>query len=147
MQTTDNGESSTSRYIPYFDKAAMFQLDAQENGERAYQLLLASKSQASACLDSIVSIRSIPKETIELIALQLLEKGWHVRIFSWLERVLHETPEYLSDCLIRITSSEYWRTIPVAASNEKLERKRILFSQRFESFFEDALRKFQRDER
>jgi hypothetical protein len=43
MQTTDNEESSSSRYIPYFDKAAMLQLDAQENGERAYRLLLASK--------------------------------------------------------------------------------------------------------
>jgi hypothetical protein len=147
MQTTDNEENSSSRYIPYFDKAAMLQLDAQENGERAYRLLLASKSQASACLDSIVSIRSIPKETIELIALQLLEKGWHVRIFSWLERVLHETPEYLSDCLIRIARSEYWRSTPVDASNEKFEKKRILFSQRFESFFEESRRKFERDQR
>lgn len=145
MPNTGNGDNTSPAYIPYFDKAAMLQLAAQENGQRAYQLLAASKSQASACLDSISTLQGIPKETIELIALQLLEKGWHVRIFGWLDRILNETPEHLSDCLIKIAKSEYWTPNADGVIEEKFDRKRALFSQRFESFFKDFLLKMERD--
>jgi hypothetical protein len=135
------GKNDNPAFIPYFDKEAMLRLSAEEDGQRAYRLLAASKSQAGACLDAIPSLEGMPRETIVKISLQLLEKGWLVRIFSWLNRIMNEVPGALCENVIAIMGHDYWSQDSDA--DEKFGRKRELFSQRFEAFFLEFLEKIE----
>lgn len=138
---TGSADPASTSYIPYFDKESMLQLAAEENGQRVYELLAASKHQASTCLDSIPSLKGISENVLIQITLQLLEKGWHLRIFSWLHRVLDEVPDSLSAILIALASSEYWVLNAEGQEDEKFQRKRALFCERYDGLFSDFVTK------
>ncbi len=75
------------------------------------------------------------------ITLQLLEKGWHLRIFTWLHRVLDEVPNSLSATLIALASSDYWALNDEGKEDEKFKRKREIFCERYDVLFSDFVTK------
>lgn len=134
----DDGIGTKPQYVPYFDREAM-QLQSQVSDVLLVSQLLATcKKQAGAYLDGIPTLKNIPGDVVSTVTKQLLEKGWHLRLFAWLQRIRADAPELVSENLMVIADVEYWGDIP-DGELPRDRRKREIFQERYEAFVRQAI--------
>lgn len=134
----DGGTGVKPPYVPYFDREAMQHQSQVSDVYLVAQLLTTSKRQAGACLDAIPTLKDVPGDAISVITRQLLEKGWHLRLFSWLQKIRADAPDQISENLLVVADSEYWGEIPDGESARDL-RKRKIFQERYEAFIREVI--------
>lgn len=129
----DDGIGAKPQYTPYFDRETMQREAQASNMHLITQLLKTSKNQAGACLDSLSTLRNAPVDAVSAVTRQLLDKGWHRRLFAWLERIRADAPELVAQNLIVVADGEYWGDMP-DGEDARDKRKREIFQDRYEAF-------------